>query len=225
MDASSAAAAEAGVFAADFSSENLSSEKPCIRPIFWVPMVFVLTVVGSLWITQGDNPIPRPAGWDQVSHNGIQIVGSPRYLKQVREALDLLKAKAPEELALVAEFVSVIEEGDRSGMWADRDPPTYVMSETTAFYSITWCAGTIVHDSYHSAMYHRYLREHGTPVPRKVWTGQLAEQTCNARQMKALKKIGAPKHEIEHLSSMDGTHYDLDGDGVETWNDYRLRDW
>ena len=74
---------------------------------------------------------------------GPEIVGSEKFGKQVREALALLKKHDAEAYAIVSTYVGRIQEGERSGMWAYRTPPTYEMSERTALYSVTWCAATI----------------------------------------------------------------------------------
>ena len=107
-------------------------------------------------------------------------------------------------------------------MWAYRKPPTFEMSDATAFYSVTWAAATIAHDSFHSKLYHDYLKAHGGRVPPGVWTGIAAEQECTKHQLAVMKRIGASKHEIDHaLTRMDG-HYTKDG---ETWDEYRKRTW
>jgi hypothetical protein len=110
-------------------------------------------------------------------------------------------------------------------MRAYDDPPTFDLSPKTANYSETWCAGSIAHDTYHSKLYHEYLDAHEGPVPDEEWGGKAKELECNRFQARVLKDIGAPDYEITYVSHLDGSHFDLDGDGKDTWNDCRLRDW
>jgi hypothetical protein len=151
-----------------------------------------------------------------------EIVGSTRFSEQVREALSLLESRDPEAYAIVTTYVGRIQEGERSGMWAYQDPPTYEMSDRTALYSVTWCAATIAHDSFHSKLYHDYLDAHGGAVPDSVWIGKAAEQKCVRHQLRVMERIGASKAELDHAKKMAGGDYVKDG---ETWQDYEQRNW
>lgn len=154
-----------------------------------------------------------------------KVTGTAQVLAQVEAALILLKEKAPDVHALIQKNVAIIAEGKRSGMWAYKSPPTYEISNTSALYSISWCAGTIAHDAYHSKLYHDYLNAKGAPVPDEVWTGTDAERLCIAFQLSVLRKIGAPKHEIEYCIKLNGKHYDVNRDGKYDWDDYFKRKW
>ena len=157
----------------------------------------------------------------------VEIKGSKKFEEQVTKALELLREKAPEAHGIVVEYVKKIEQGERSGMWAYKEPPTFEMADPTTFYSITWCAGSIAHDSYHSKLYHDYKKEHPgvMSVPDKVWVGEDAERICIRHQLGVLKKIGAPKQEIDYCSALDGTHGDVNKDGKYDWEDYEKGDW
>ena len=111
-----------------------------------------------------------------------------------------------------------LQEGERSGMWAYKKPPSYKMSDTNAFYSLTWCAATIAHDSFHSKLYHDYLKQHlgAVRVPDDVWTGEAAERKCLAHQTRVLKDIGASFDEISWLSVTNNRYWEVD---------YNKRDW
>ena len=126
---------------------------------------------------------------------------------------------------MVTNYVGKIVQGSHSGMWAYKDPPTYEMNDRTTFYSVTWCAGSIAHDAYHSKLYHDYKRNHSGPVPDKIWTGVDAEKKCLKHQLKVLKRIGAPKHEIDHCKKQIGNHHDVNKDGKYDWKDYKKRNW
>jgi hypothetical protein len=107
-------------------------------------------------------------------------------------------------------------------MWAYKKPPTYEMSDTNAFYSLTWCAATIAHDSLHSKLYHDYRRTHSDHVPDSIWTGRASEQLCMKHQLAVMEHIGASKWEMEYARKQAEGQYVKDG---ETWSDYRKRGW
>ncbi len=166
--------------------------------------------VVSLWITLGLS-LNCAVGAD------VEIAGSEKFTNQITNALALLKSKAPDAYLLVTNYVKRIEQGKHSGMWAYKIPPTYEMGDRTTFYSVTWCAATIAHDSFHSKLYHEYKKAHWWPVPNAVWTGTEVEKKCMVHQLEVMNSIGAPKHEIEYAKQQEtGTYYKVD---------YKKRDW
>jgi hypothetical protein len=151
-----------------------------------------------------------------------EIVGSLRFSNQVHQALALLSAKDTNAYAIVTNYIGRIQEGERSGMWAYQTPPTYELSDSTAFYSVTWCAATIAHDSFHSRLYHDYLKTHSGAVPDDVWTGTEAERQCMTHQLLVMERIGASRSEIDYAKKQADGHYVKNG---ETWQDYKQRKW
>jgi hypothetical protein len=144
------------------------------------------------------------------------------FSNQVQRALLLLKTRDADAFAIVTNYVGRIQEGERSGMWAHKTPPTYEMSRTNAFYSLSWCAATIAHDSFHSKLYHDYQKEHGRPVPDPIWTGRAAERQCMKHQLLVMERIGAAKREIDYAKQQADGHYVKDN---ETWQEYLQRNW
>lgn len=155
-----------------------------------------------------------------------QIVGSPRYTAQVLKALDLLKTRDAAAYSIVTNYVGRIKESAHSGMWAYNNPPTYEMSDVTAYYSLTWCTATIAHDSFHSKLFHEYEKAHRGPVPDSVWTGVGAEQQCMKHQIDVMKNIGAPSAEISYAEQQADGHYVKSNQGrLGSWLSYLNRSW
>ena len=151
------------------------------------------------------------------SSTNVEIIGTREYKQQVIKALELLEKKSPEAYLNVCKYVGRIVESERSGMLAYNTPPTYEMSKVTALYSVSWCAATIAHDSFHSKLYHDYQKEHNGPVPPEIWTGIKIEQICMKYQLKVMEQIEAPKAEIEHAEKRkDGRYSEVD---------YKNRNW
>jgi hypothetical protein len=165
--------------------------------------------------------------WDRRESNfyGVQIYGDPQFIEQVEVSLRLLKEKSPDASKLIQRYAPRIEQSNRSGMRAYDDPPTFDLSQKTASCSDSWCAGSIAHDTYHSKLYHEYHDAHEGPVPDEAWSGQAKELECIHYQANVLRDIGAPPSEITYVDQLDGSHFDLNGDGKATWIDYWLRDW
>ena len=160
-----------------------------------------------------------------ISLKGIDIIGSDKFINQVSQSLKLIEAKDSNTLGIIKKYVGIIKEAEHSGMWAYKKPPVYDLADKTAFSSVTWCASTIAHDSYHSKLYHEYQAKYGKNVPDDIWTGIEAEKKCIGFQLYVAVKIGAPKYETDYLKSLDGTHYDINNNGKSDWDDYNKRNW
>jgi len=162
---------------------------------------------------------------DAATHGGIEIIGPAQFIQQTRSALSLLQAKAPSAYAIVSGCIGRIESGPRSGMRSHAVPPTFFVADRTAFHSLTWYAGTIAHDSMHCKLYHGYASTKGLPVPHEIFSGMAAERQCLTHQAWVLSAVGAPAREIDHVRAGDGRHFDLNGDGRYTSEDYERRNW
>jgi len=158
--------------------------------------------------------------------DGLQIRGTTRFKEQVVSALILLRDKSPQAYGIVTGYVGVIKQSKRSGMWSDRVPPTFELADPTSFYSLTWCAGAIAHDSFHSKMFHDHRNSHEGTTPPDARNLQVDEEKrCLAHQVQVLREIGAPREEITWCAEQDGTHADVNKDGKYDWDDYRKGDW
>jgi hypothetical protein len=151
-----------------------------------------------------------------------EIVGSFGFSNQVQHALMLLKTRDADAFAIVTNYIGRIQEGERSGMWAYKTHPTYEMTDASAFYSLSWCATTIAHDSFHSKLYREYQHEHGGRVPDAIWTGPAAERQCMKHQLLVMERIGATKWEIDYAKKQADGHYEKEN---ETWQEYKKRNW
>jgi len=159
---------------------------------------------------------------DRSSTSEPQIAGSERFSNQVHLAIVLLRTRDPKAYSIITNYIGRIQEGNHSGMSAYITPPTYEMADVTAFYSLTWCAATIAHDSFHSKLYLDYQKLHEGSVPDEVWTGTAAEQKCMKHQLEVMKQIGATPWEINYAKTQADGHYVKDH---ETLEDYNKRDW
>ena len=154
---------------------------------------------------------------DSSSASEPEIKGTEQFIDQVQKALRLLKERDADAYAIVTEYVGRIQENELSGMDPLATPPTYYMSDITAFSSVTWCAATIAHDSFHSKLYHEYRRTHNGPVPSAIWKGRVAEQQCCNHQLVVMDHIGASSEEIDHARQLADGHF-VNEDGTREDN-------
>lgn len=150
--------------------------------------------------------------------DNLSLEGSRAFVNQIEKAIALLKERSPDDLEIVKTHVGRIRENEHSGMNMFADVPTIELAQPTYAASVTWCASVLVHESWHMKLY----RENPNPAH---WSGTPGEKRCNQAQLVTLQKIGAPQYEIDHLAAQDGTHWDVNGDGVYDWRDYEDRDW
>jgi hypothetical protein len=153
--------------------------------------------------------------------DNITIEGTPKFGEQVEKALTLLKARSSDGYGTVTNYIGIIQEYEHSGMQVHHTPPIFQLNTNSAFYSVTWCAGVIAHDSIHSKLYFDYKQRHpwSVWVPAKVHCGDEAEHVCMEHQLSVLKQIGAPTNEIAWCLQCET-------DTNRYWNvKYRDRDW
>jgi hypothetical protein len=137
------------------------------------------------------------------THTAIE--GDGAFTENTRAALVLIKESDTAD-EIVNNYVGVIKQGKTSGMAAQQTPPTFVVGEASYEASLTWYASAIVHDAYHSKLYHDYLKNHDY-VPYNVWTGEEAEMACLEVQIEFLEEIGAPEYEIDYAESLIGDNW------------------
>jgi hypothetical protein len=133
----------------------------------------------------------------------IEIIGNEIFNSNTLKALDIIK-KAPAIYETVTKYIGIIKQTKTSGMAAYENPPVFYVGDATSQASSTWYASCIVHDSYHSKLYHDYLDLHGYGVPYDVWAKYDAEMKCLEFQIGFLKEIKAPQSEINHAKSFIG---------------------
>ena len=131
--------------------------------------------------------------------DSLSIQGTPKFEAQVEKALALLKAQSPAGYATVTNYVGIVRENKHSGMEVHHKPPVFLLNGNSAYYSISWCAGVIAHDSFHSKLYFDYKKQHPEArwVPKTVDRGEEAERACLQHQLAVLKDIAAPASEMD----------------------------
>ena len=137
----------------------------------------------------------------------VKVVGSERFQRQIRAALTLLMYKDQDGFLMVKKYLRRIKEANHSGTQVHEIPPTFYFAPQSAFHSLTWCAGDLVHEAYHCKLYRDYVDNHGFPVPAEAYGGKEAEKQCIKQQVATLEKIGGSMRELLSLKGPVGSYY------------------
>ena len=143
---------------------------------------------------------PTPQKWES-TWTEITITGDAAFTQNTQKALSVIKKGSESGYALVTGYVAIIEQNEFSGMRAYDELPTFQVGKATYNASTTWYAGAIVHDAYHSKLFHDALEKYGY-VTYEMWMGENAEKWCLSVQIDFLIEIGAPQYEIDHAISL-----------------------
>lgn len=163
--------------------------------------------------------------WHVTAIGALEIRGHDKFVSRTKEALEILH-RTP-FYALVQRSIAVIEEGQRSGMkaWAER--PTFLVGKPTWHHSAVWYAGAMVHDAHHAQLYDDAKRAEGGKEPDPdTWMGCEAEKKCLALQRQALAALDAGETIITYVEqwaknpTYQGRHR-----GRRSWLDYLQRGW
>ncbi len=142
----------------------------------------------------------------------IVIRGTPRFRERVASSLTLLRAKSLRDYQVVTNYIGAIVQAKHSGMSPYQNPPTLELNDRTVYYSITWCAASIAHDSIHSKLYLDYLKQHpdGAGVPDEIWTGAVVERRCCEHETRVLQALAAPPAEISWSAETNDRYWEID---------------
>ncbi len=153
--------------------------------------------------------------------DNILVKGNRKFVKQVIKALKLIKDNSPEEYAIINNNLGRITQGIRSHIYVQSKPSIFLLTEKSAFHSLTWCSQCIAHDAFHSKLYNS-----GESTYDKSYEGKVKEELlCNDFAIKVMQNISAPQEEIEYLKEQKGEHFDVDKDGKYDWKDIEAQDW
>lgn len=154
-------------------------------------------------------------------YRSIEIIGEEKFIDAVKRALGILRQRASGAFTIVREHVGRIQQGRRTRMWTDEDPPTMTINKKSAYITDTFTSGIIAHEAYHSKLY----KGGNNANPNDYESIQAEELKCIQYEKGILIKIGAPGYEIKMAESQDGTHFDVDKDGDFDLEDYKQMNW
>ena len=161
---------------------------------------------------------------------GVQIYGSDDFRLQIAKSLWMLKMGDSDTFTRLTKCVGIIREESRTSANITNKPPHIGMSRRAAFTSLTWCAAGLAHEVRHIEL----AIERGDMRPYVVYNAgqipkargyrdfQREELECGVLTLKVMKRLGAPRSEIDYIRSQDGTHFDVNRDGKWDSEDERI---
>ncbi len=135
------------------------------------------------------------------------IVGDGAFQQQVRTALTLLMYHDQDDFLKIKKYLREICQANHSGTQVSVARSTFYLAPQSAFYSVTWCAGDLVHEACHCKLYRDYWESWRFRDSNLIVNGKEAEKYCIKQQLKALEKIRAPVWERNWLRAQDGSHH------------------
>jgi hypothetical protein len=147
----------------------------------------------------------------------VQINGSSNFQLQVTRALILLKLCDFETFAYLTNAVGIVQEGFSTSASFTNRPPLVTLDFNTASQSLTWCAAGLVHEAHHIVLARRRGETNqvtaffGAPRGYKDYKNE--ELACFEMEIRVLKRLRAPRNELNYVRSQDGSHFDVNGDG------------
>jgi hypothetical protein len=136
------------------------------------------------------------------AYHHISIRGNEMFVRQTREALSL--ARMYPGFSMVQPYLKVIQESRASGMAAYRREPTFLVGARTWTALTVWYASAILHDAFHSKLYHENRRKFlcFTYTPDHCWKGKEAERKCLEFQLDFLESVDAPQYLIVYVQEL-----------------------
>ena len=152
------------------------------------------------------------------------------FITKIKQAIELLKEKAPEEYKIMQSVIVKIRATRASGANYNEEVMTIDIAKRTFDASLEWLASVLIHESQHIKKYKDTGKKYGGAFEMTDKKAALQamideELECNKIQVTVLEKIGGTQFDIDYLKAQKGDHFDIDKDGDYDWDDYNLRDW
>ena len=126
-----------------------------------------------------------------MNYESFKIRGSPTFKEKSIDALKWIKTKSPKDYSKIKRYLKGIKQSNHSYMGLKDG--IFRVSKTSAYHSVEWYAGIIIHD-----VHHYYLHN----IEQFKWISKnfkKHEHLCFDEQLKFLKKIKAPLWIIKHV--------------------------
>jgi hypothetical protein len=182
-------------------------------------------------------PPPLPEVYDpSVS---LDIQGSDEFKSQVTHALKLIWMSDRDTFLFIKKNLSVIRNEDKTGFYFDASGrPVAALSNDHAFRSLTWCAGVIAHQARHGWYKMSFRKKPSRVAPPPPGETRKDDRAVNPMlldykgldailytedkafgfQLDVLRKVGAPKAEINLVVRRAPRDFSAAHDGSYTLN-------
>jgi len=161
----------------------------------------------------------------------LEIRGKAEFKEQILKALQLIWQYDPATFRHIKTYIYVIRQASATGFAVENGIPSALISNKTAFKSLTWCAGAVSRQSFEAARLYENQKQKMTsaypPPPgsenQVSASGPLEsgyeppevtaknEKAADGFQLSVLRAVGAPRSEIrlvERGQAGDGSEAD-----------------
>lgn len=121
----------------------------------------------------------------------IKMTGSGKFIEKTIDALEFIRRKSKEDYKKIIKYLKGIKQSRQSNMNIYK--AIFNVNIKSAYHSIEWYAGIIVHDVYH---YYLHNIEGFKWKPKNY---KKHEHLCMDEQIRFLKKAKAPDWMINHV--------------------------
>jgi hypothetical protein len=151
---------------------------------------------------------------------GLEVSGDQTFRTRIAQSLLLLKMSSPKDLGTITNYLHGVRQGPRSGVLYKASEPVTSISDKIAMYSLPWCAGGLAHEAFHVKLY----REDPSAYKNFKCTVE-SEGACIRYQRQVLKRAGGSPYELQYIDTVKSDHFDTNGDGKYTGEDWEMRNW
>lgn len=149
------------------------------------------------------------------------IDGDDNFKIKTLEALILIQYKSEEKAEVVLKYISEIKQSENSKRLEENlINKSFSFDKTTYTSQTEWYASCIVHDAYHSKLYHDCYAIHGGSIPNDIhihvdnkdnkdnkndidiFSVEKEEYACLEYQISFLEEINADKSLIDYAKSL-----------------------
>jgi hypothetical protein len=175
---------------------------------------------------------PAPENGPFITDAALEVKGDDNFKSQVTHSLKLIWLSDREDFLFIKKYLSVIRNEDKTEFYLDNGRPVAALSKAQANRSLTWCAGLIAHQAFHSYIKFNSKKKQKVrpPLPGEKdereflvnpaafdYTSLNSILNMEARacsfQMEVLRKIGAPRREINALVKRAPRDFSVSHDG------------
>lgn len=179
---------------------------------------------------KADGPAPEDGPF--ITEAALEVKGDDNFKSQVMHSLKLIWLSDRENFLFIKKYLSVIRNEDKTEFYLDNGRPVAALSNAQANRSLTWCAGLIAHQAFHAYIKFNSQKKQKVrpPLPgekdeREFFVNPAAlnytslngildmEARACSFQVEILRKIGAPRPEINALLKRAPRDFSVSHDG------------
>src|SRR5262249_46908157 len=141
-------------------------------------------------------------------YGNLVIFGPAPFRQKVVDALNLLKERTPDAIAILEKYIFGIALSKGSGVILSSKPCAIYYGRQSEHLPVIEVAGALAHEGFHCKLYWEYRDSHGgQQPPKEVFSGRTGEEQCVRYQCDVLRRLGASSDVLAHYEKVLETEY------------------